>query len=53
MLREVYEVFMEIASNIQALKVVVQENSMNEEKKEAFLENFENSQDKEEIKKKP
>lgn len=51
MLREVYEVFMEIASNIPALKVVVQENSMNEEKKEAFLENFENSQDKEEIKK--
>lgn len=42
---------MEIASNIPALKVVVQENSMNEEKKEAFLENFENSQDKEEIKK--
>lgn len=43
MMREVYEVFLEISTNIESLRIIIQENSMNEEKKEEFLENFEHT----------
>lgn len=40
MMKEVYDVFMEISPNIESLRIIMQEHSMNEDKKEKFLENF-------------